>query len=122
MRNKRKRKGNSGIGPWQALRDMVIAAMNRGQLPILSVFLLILVVLLRMPEDDLSKLAFSVLEKLEKGELWAYGVLCVVILCWYVHARLMRKEFSIEMERVGKEKSKLQSKLTNTKLKSSNKR
>lgn len=101
---------------------MVVAAINRGQLPIFGAFLVVLVLIIKMPSEDVSKLVFDILRSLRHGEFIAYILLACTGGGWFVHARIMRKLFSDEVERIGREKSRLQSNLAGMKFKSSNKK
>jgi len=103
----------------QALRDMVVSSINKGQLPIFGLFLVILMLIYKMPEADVSRLVFEILESLRKGEFIAYILLGITGFSWFVHSRSMRKKFSDETKRIGREKSALQSKLDGVKFKSS---
>lgn len=106
----------------QALRDMVVSAINRGQLPVFGFFLVLLMLFFKMPAEDVSKLVFEILESLRHGELVAYVLLTVACVGWFTHARTMRRLFSAEAERIGREKSALQSRLAGVKFESSDKK
>lgn len=106
----------------QAFRDTVIASMNRGQLPVLGGMFIFALIIWKMPEQDVSKLAFMILENIKKFQLIAYPLLIIVTLLYFYHVRFMRKDFSRELERIGKEKSALQSSLSGNKFKSSNRK
>ena len=109
--------------PWsQALRDMVISSINRGQLPILGFFIVLVALIFRMPADDVSKLVLDIFTSMKHGETISYPLLIASLFGWFSHARWQRKEFSKECARIGKEKSDLQSKLANRKFKSSDKK
>jgi len=103
----------------QAFRDMVIAAINRGQLPIFGFFVLLLALIVKMPNEGVSKLVFEILGSLHHGELVGYILCIIIIFFWYAHVRIMRKSFSAEFKRIGQEKSSLQSKLANVPFESS---
>ena len=103
----------------QATRDVLIASMNRGQLPILGILGIIFLLVWKMPEEEASRLLFDLIDKLSKWEMWAYFLLVIVLVGWFVHARIMREEFSKEYRRIGLEKSELQSKLAKINFKSS---
>jgi hypothetical protein len=61
-----------------------------------------------MNPEDLAKLAMEILNHLETGELVGYLSSLFLLGCWYFHVRSMRKSFSREYERIGKEKSDIQ--------------
>ena len=93
--------------------------MNRGQLPILGILGIIFLLVWKMPEEEASRLLFDLIDKLSRWEMWAYLLLVIVLVGWFVHARIMREEFSKEYRRIGLEKSELQSKLAKINFKSS---
>lgn len=104
----------------QAVRDIVVTSINRGQLPILGMIAVALLVLYRLPEGDIAKLALEVVESLRRGEFWAYLIELATVVAWYVHSRAMRKAFSDEAERIGREKSRVQSQAAGVEFKTSN--
>jgi len=118
----RKNQENTPVSWAQAIRDMVISAINKGQLPIFGLFLVILMLIYKMPETDVSKLVFEILDSLRRGEFIAYILLGITAFGWLAHARIMRKTFTDEARRIGREKSNLQSQLADIKFKSSNKK
>lgn len=116
----RKASNNQKVTWAQAFRDVTIASMNRGQLPVLALIAFVMLMVVRMPSEDVSKLVFSVMEKLANGEMVAYVLLVVVTGAWFFHARKMRQAFTAEMERAGREKSRLQGAVSGEQYKSSN--
>ena len=76
----------------------------------------------KMPAEDAGKLMHDVLGALRSGELWSYGLLLGALVGWFFHAKFMRKEFSDETLRIGREKSDLQSKLSGIKYESSDRK
>lgn len=105
----------------QAVRDMVTAAINRGQLPLFGFFFIIVVLILKMSAEDVSHLVFELLESLKQGELVAYVVSALLALGWFWHAKVMRRISSDEFERIGNEKTRLQSELSGIQYRSSDK-
>lgn len=106
----------------QAFRDIVVTSMNRGQLPVLGMIAVAMLLIWRLPEEKAGELVFSILAALGQGELWAYVFLVLTIGGWYLHSKWMRKMFSAETKRIGREKSDLQSQLAGEKFKSSDRR
>ncbi len=106
----------------QAFRDVVVTSMNRGQLPVLGMISVALVLIWRLPEERAAELVFSILAALRRGELLAYVLLVFTLAGWYLHSKWMRKMFSAEAKRIGREKSGLQSQLTGENFKSSDRR
>lgn len=115
----RRDRGHSNIGPWNAVRDIGIAAVNRGQLVPFGIFVFLIVMLFKMPSEDVSKLAFEILKALKTGSLIGYGVSFFLAIGWYVHAKWQRRMLTGEIGRVGLEKSKLQANQINGTIESS---
>src|SRR5262249_32534714 len=114
------RKARSTSWP-QAISNIVIASINKGQLPVLGLIAIFLVLVWRLPPEELAKLAREMLEALEKRELIGYAASLIFGFGWFFHARWMRKEFSNEYERIGREKSHAQSKAAGKNFPSSEK-
>lgn len=81
---------------------------------------IVIIVLLKMPSEDVSRLAFSALDFLVENYLTGWGVGMFGVLGWYFHVRHIRKQASLEYQRIGREKKQLQEQLTNKRLPSSN--
>lgn len=103
----------------EACRDMIVAAIDRGQLPTFGILIVVVTLLAKMSESDVAKLVFSIFESLRNFELFAYIFSFMLCTGWFVHAKTMRKLFSAEAERIGREKSELQSKLAQVTFESS---
>lgn len=102
-----------------AFRDIVVRSIDRGQFLFVALWLMGMVILIKMPGEDVSKMMNAILERLERGELFAYVVNLLVLGGWYFHARWMRKQAAHEFDRIGTEKSRLQDQLTGLKLEGS---
>lgn len=118
-KDQRNRKPN--VSWAQAVRDIVIASMNKGQLPILCGMFSVMIILWRLPPDKLFVVSMKVIELLLKGELWSYILLFLVCVGWFIHAKNMRRNFTFETNRITEEKSKLQNELVTADFKSSEK-
>lgn len=108
-----------GVTWAQMARDVLIAAMNKGQLPTLILMFIAGIVAWRLPPGDLTALVTRILRRLEDGTLAGWLLCIVALVCWYLHSRKMRRQFSEEYERIGNEKSRLQSELAGKRLSSS---
>lgn len=104
----------------QAFRDIVITAMNRGQFPILVVGAVIFVLIYRLNANQSFQLLKEFISKLEDFSILGWVLWVLTIGLWVVYAKKVRKNFSVEMSRVGREKSKAQEKASRRKLPSSN--
>ena len=120
-----RRKGSRANGKmtWaQSVRDMTIASINKGQLPLFGLLFIVSIMILKMPSEDVSDLVFSIFSALKAGEYVAYILLVLSLSGWYAHAKFMRKAFSAEAERIGNEKSNLQGRIAGVKFGSSDKK
>jgi len=90
-------------------RDVLIASLNKGQFLIGLVGMIFTIMILKMPSEDVSKLVFEIINDLKDGSLYGYLGGIISIMGWFLHAKGQRRRISKEMERIGREKSKLQS-------------
>lgn len=97
----------------------MVASINRGQLPIFGFFFVVSIIVWKMPGGDVTKLMFSLLQSLRDAELVAYIIAGILAIGWYSHARVMRKIYSDEFERIGREKTALQTQASGVAFKSS---
>ena len=106
----------------KAFRDIVVTSINKGQLPLLGVIAIVLLILHKTPESEFKGIFIIFAERLGTLSIVAYLGFVIFPICWYYHTKQMRKHFSREFERIGKEKSEWQEIATGKKLKSSNKK
>lgn len=109
----------NGVTWPQAVRDIVVTSINRGQLPVLGIIAIVLLLIWKMPGLEAAALAREIFQALRNGELWAYPLLAGALGGWFFHVKSMRRMFSDEAERIGREKSNLQSKLSGVQYQSS---
>lgn len=95
----------------EATRDVVIASMNKGQLPLVFVGFYVLVILIRVPDHELVSFLRKFAFALKDYCYWGYILSILITFGWFFSARMMRKMHSEECHRIGKEKSSLQEKL-----------
>lgn len=92
----------------QALRDVLVASINKGQFP-LAVFALISGLLIfKMPPEDVSKLVFEVLDMLHRWELAGYFLSFFGFGGWFIHAKWQRQIITNEMRRLSSERTTVQ--------------
>ncbi len=106
---------------WGMLSEVLVASMNKGQFPLAGLLLLFIVIVCRMPSADVSKLAFQILEYVANGAILGYLLSGLFGFGWFFHARWQRRVIANEMERVGREKSLLQTKVLSIEIESSQK-
>lgn len=92
------------------LRDVLIASMNKGQFPLALAALIFIILILKMPSQDVSTLVFRLLNAAEAERVVGWIVGIVMIAVWYVHTRSLRRICATELERISSERNSLQSK------------
>jgi hypothetical protein len=104
---------------WQMLRDVLIASMNKGQFLVALSFLLVVIIILKMPSQDVSRLAFEVVQKLENGRLLGYFLSILLSGGWYAHAKYQRRSIAGEQDRLANERNEWQNRALEGGIKSS---
>ena len=107
-------------GLFTMVRDVLVTSINKGQFPLAIIGLLLSVVIIKMPDNDVSKLVFLVRDDLIKGWLSGYVLFVFAVFGWAVHIKKQRNWWSEEMERVTAERNRLQSQVLGSPVKSSN--
>ncbi len=108
------------VGMWHAISNIAVASINKGQFGLAILGAVMIVALVKMPGEDVSKLVFRILEDLEKGELWSWIVAASSLTGWFLHARIQRRVITKEMDRIALLRNKLQQKLLDGNISSSN--
>lgn len=108
-----------GVGFYQMLRDVLIASINKGQFPWAIMAMIVIAVIFRMPPEDVSKLAFRVLDALEHRALLGYAIAFVACAGWFFHSRYQRRIIAGELERMSHQRNRLQAHKLGNKVKSS---
>ncbi|MGO3014207.1 MAG: hypothetical protein ACTID4_12670 [Hafnia alvei] len=105
----------------QAWRDVMQSAMARGLLIPITISIVLMIAAWRMPGEDVSSVAFSIIGGLKDHSLVGWALCVLLAVAWNWHARVMRRCFSAEAQRIGNEKTKYQQKQTARELGSSDK-
>lgn len=86
------------VGTAQAVRDVFIASINKGQFPFAIVGAIVLLLLIRIPENEIVPLIHWMVEAV--GSLYYIGYLLFVmtVFAWYFHAQRIRHEFESQFE------------------------
>lgn len=95
----------------QAFRDIVITAMNKGQLLLISCIAFVFYMVSKMSENATDTLINKIIDNLGNTCFISYVLLCILILVCYYNSKKLRNMHNNECERIGKEKTKLQEKL-----------
>lgn len=108
---KKKPKSSSHEVSWpEACRDVLIASMDKGQLPLMFVTLLVLLLVWKTPETVVGELAKTIVQNLKDFYLLGYVLFIITFSgAWYL-LRTLRQMHMDECHRVGMEKTELQQK------------
>jgi hypothetical protein len=121
-----RRKNNRNSGEyhkpniWGMLRDIGVSSLNKGQFPIAIAGAIIIILIIKMPSEDASKLIFDLLGLLLSTHIIGWILAFVLSIGWFLHVKSNRRIHTEEMRRVTDEKNRLQETLLNKKLTSSN--
>ncbi|WP_337264355.1 MULTISPECIES: hypothetical protein [unclassified Serratia (in: enterobacteria)] len=96
----------------QATRDVLNRSMSTGQLLPICIFILLVIAFCRLPESELASILHDIIDGVKDGSLWGWGFSITVVGAWSYHAKVMRREFSLEADRIGMEKTRLQQEKT----------
>ncbi|HFC8519029.1 TPA: hypothetical protein ACFP41_001923 [Neisseria weaveri] len=120
--NQRKQKNQVAVTWVQAFRDIIITAMNRGQLLLLMVTSIFMLLIWKLESNQAFDLLNNFLEKLENWSIIGWILWVLTVFGCFILFRKVRTDFSYEMKRVGKEKSKAQEKALQRSLPSSDRK
>lgn len=104
---------------WDTISRVFITSMNKGQFPAAILGLILIIITLRIPPEDLSRFVFEVKEDIKGGALLGYAVGFFATSGWFIHARWQRRVISNEIHRIGQEKSRIQTDVLEVDVKSS---
>lgn len=104
---------------WDAIRDIMIASINKGQFPMAMVGLIVIIALIRMPSEAVATLMTQFIEELVSLRIAGWSISVIITFSWYRHAKKLRRVYTKEVDRIAEEKNELQQKLTTRKNQSS---
>lgn len=100
---------NRQIGWPQAIRDIVLRIVSKGQLLLLIVGMILLIIVLRMPQEEVGHLALRLVEVFETEKLLGYLFAFCILVAWTVHSKYQRRIIHDEMARLSVERNEVQS-------------
>jgi len=113
QKKKKSGSGSNEANGWPtAVRDIVVAAIDRGQLPVLFFGVVLMIIAWKLPENEAAQLLHEFISGLSNHSLIGWGFSAVCITSWRIHTKILRKEFGSECQRIGREKSLLQNKMS----------
>jgi len=93
-----------GITVAQAIRDVFIASINKGQFPFAIVGGIALLMVFRLPESEIVPLIHWMVDRLADNRLVGYALFVLSVAGWYIHAQRMRREFTLQLDAMFKGK------------------
>lgn len=102
--------GVKKIGFWHMVRDVLIASLNKGQFLVALLGMMIMLMIVKMPAADVSRLMFEVVGKLESGYLAGYLLSIILGGGWFAHAKFQRRIIQNELNRIAEQRTELQRK------------
>lgn len=115
----KKKSSDHHVGWAEMVQNVIIRAIDRGQLPVLGLISAVLFLIYRMSENDVSLVTQNILEMSKNKVFFVYPVTAFSIFGWIVHVKILKKQADKETRRIGKEKSDLQNKASSQPFKSS---
>lgn len=85
------------VGYAQAVRDVFIASINKGQFPFAVVGAILLLIIARIPQEEIVPLIKWMVEFMGATYLFGYALFAVTVLGWYFHAQRIRREFTEQL-------------------------
>src|SRR5262249_17933936 len=101
------------------LRDVFVAQINKGQFPMLIMGTVTSEIIWRLPQEDVSKIIFRLLDAAELKWWAGYGLSLVLTFAWISHSRYQRRLMTGEVTRAGDQKTRMQERALGQRVKSS---
>lgn len=98
----------SKLNFWAMMNNVLVTALSKGQFPVACLFFVFLVMILKMPGADVTRLALAILEEVVNYRLAGYAVSIILAGGWFTHTRWQRRTFERELRRVTEERNQLQ--------------
>lgn len=93
---------------WQALRDVLIASLAKGQFIPACIFFVLITLILKMPEGEVPKFLLEVKNDLKEGSLIGYALALILAIGWFIHAKYLRRKSEQEIRRITEERNTYQ--------------
>ena len=90
-------KNGPAVGFAQAIRDIFVASINKGQFPFAIMGGALGILLFRVPEGEIVPLLKWMVETVGQGAYLGYALFLLTVFAWHAHARRMRMEFAAQV-------------------------
>lgn len=105
---------------WGMIQNILITSINKGQLLGAAVAIILIILVLKYPSDEIPELVDKLLNISEFNSVLGWVVSGISTLGGFLITRWQRRIHTKEIKRISQEKKALQAKLTEKKLPSSN--
>jgi len=116
---KQSRAEKRSINFWQMIRDVLVAALSKGQFPLALFGFILIFIIFKMPNEKVSELAFEIFYGVKSLNLIGIIISPIILLGWFVHLRWQRKIFTMEIDRISQERNLYQKELLGKNINSS---
>ncbi len=116
---KQSRAEKRSINFWQMIRDVLVAALSKGQFPLALFGFILIFIIFKMPNEKVSELAFEIFYGVKSLNLIGIIISPIMLLGWFVHLRWQRKIFTMEIDRISQERNLYQKELLGKNINSS---
>ncbi len=96
---------------WACLSEVLIASINKGQLPIALIGLFFIIWVYKLPSDCLSSITTNLMDIVVLGNFIGYVLSGLFLSFWFLHTKRQRRIYENEIKRISDEKKKLQEQL-----------
>lgn len=101
---------------WGMLQIVLIAAINKGQLPGTCFTIVAIVLAIRVPRQEIAKVISQMFDIVVLGNFVGYILFFVSLSLWYLHNKRERRISENELRRVSRERDKFQRQVLGDKL------
>jgi phosphotransferase system glucose/maltose/N-acetylglucosamine-specific IIC component len=121
QKNRRKQQNNfNRPNFWGFLQNVLLASLNKGQLPGMFVGLYMLILIIKLPTNEVSDIIREIITISKVNSILGWVLAVIVTLVSYYLIKRLRINHTNEIKRITNKKQELQEKLAGKKLPSSN--
>ena len=113
------RKKSIGAGLYSMLQSVLLASIEKGQFAVAVLGLVTIVMLLKMPSVEVGRLAFKLLDVVQRAAALGYVLALGILMAWMLHVRHLKRMFERELARVTAERNQAQARCIGGHIRSS---
>lgn len=98
----------NGTNFYGMIRDVLVTSLNKGQFPLALVFIIFIIIVFKLPSEDISYFLKKLFKKFEEGYILGWCLFMFCIIGWYTSNKYLRKIHFSEINRITQEKKYLQ--------------